>query len=160
MKQYAVLIGRIRKLMEDLGQVVQRAEALAKKAQRTGDDAYIDGVALNIHSFYTGVEHIFEDIARTVDGEVPSGGDWHRRLLLQMSAQVPGLRPAVIGERTRECLEMYRGFRHLVRNVYTFNLRADRVLELASLLRPCREALEKDLEAFLTFLERMDGNQT
>jgi len=153
MKPYAPLIGRIQRLLDELERVVERTELRSKKARRTGEDAYIDAIALNIHGSYTAVERIFEDIARTVDGEVPSGGDWHRRLLLQMSAEVPSVRPAVIGAPTQACLEEYRGFRHLVRNVYTFNLRPDRVLSLADQLRPCMESLILDIQRFLDFLE-------
>ena len=38
------------------------------KAEETADDGYLDGVALNLHSFYTGLESYFEEIARTIEG--------------------------------------------------------------------------------------------
>ncbi len=44
----AALAGRIRESLAELEQVIQRAEELAAKAQRTGDDGYWDGVALNL----------------------------------------------------------------------------------------------------------------
>ncbi len=56
----------------------------------------LDGVALNLHGFYAGVERIFEEIAREIDGSLPAGPEWHRDLLLQMSAEVAGTRPPVI----------------------------------------------------------------
>ena len=155
MKEYSALAGRIRQALADLGRVVERAEELMDKAQQTGDDGYLDGVALNLHGFYAGVERIFEDIARGTGEGVPVGPEWHRDLLLQMSAAIDEIRPAVIRLETRYCLDEYRGFRHVVRNVYTFNLRPARLQELTSELRPCYDAVARDLEAFADFLERL-----
>lgn len=94
-----------------------RAELLSARARATGDDGYLDGVALNPHAYYTAVEQVVEAIAGIVDGEVPSGTSWNRDLLLQMSAELEGVRPPVIAGATRSCLEEYFGFRHVVRNV-------------------------------------------
>ncbi len=153
--EYATLAGRIRQSLLDLERVVDRAELLMDKAGRSGDDGYLDGVALNLHGFYAGVERIFEDIARTVEQAVPDGPDWHQDLLLQMSAEVSTIRPPVIGQETRHCLDEYRGFRHVVRNVYTFSLRPARLQELAANLRACYRAVETDLQTFAAFLEEL-----
>ena len=157
MSAYGALAGRIEKALADVERVVARAEMLAARARDTGDDGYLDGVALNLHGFYAGVERIFEDIARTLDGHVPTGGDWHGRLLLQMAAEMPNTRPAVIADATFQCLDEYRAFRHLVRNVYTFNLRPERVLELVATVRACYEALYQDIARFLQFLQQADA---
>jgi hypothetical protein len=55
---YIALIGRTSRLLQDLEHVVKRSESLMDKAQRTGDDGYLDGVALNLHGFYAGVEKL------------------------------------------------------------------------------------------------------
>lgn len=156
---HAVVAARVRQAVADLERVVKRAESLIEKAQKTGDDGYLDGVALNLHGFYAGIERIFEDIARSVDETVPAGSDWHRDLLLQMSAEIERIRPAVISLETRYCLDEYRGFRHVVRNVYTFNLRSSRLQELTQDLRGCYLALVGDLDVFLQFLESLAQNQ-
>ena len=64
------MAGRIRAALEEVKTTVNRTMMLAEKARRSGDDDYWDGVALNLHGFYSGVEQIFEDIARTIDGLV------------------------------------------------------------------------------------------
>ena len=127
---------------------------LGEKGQRSGDDDYWDGVALNLHGFYTGVEQIFEDIARTIEGGLPSGPEWHTSLLRQMTVEIDGLRPAVIAVKTRKSLDEYRGFRHIVRNVYTFNLRPARLQELVNAAPNCLADLTADLLAFANFLEQ------
>jgi hypothetical protein len=152
---YATLAGRIRQSMLDLERVVVRARSLMDKAQTSGDDDYLDGVALNLHGFYAGVERIFEDIARTMEKTVPDGPEWHQDLLLQMSAEIATIRPPVISQETRLCLEEYRGFRHVVRNVYTFNLRSARLLELVGGLQDCYQLVVCDLEDLAQLLEQL-----
>jgi len=151
--EYAALAARIRTSLNDIVRVVDRAETLSQRAQRTGDDGFWDGVALNLHGFYAGVEQIFEDIARSLEGSVPPGLAWHQALLLQMSSEVASIRPAVISTATRQCLDDYRSFRHIVRNVYTFNLRPARLLELVGGLRACQRLISADVTAFAAFLD-------
>lgn len=149
---FYALSGRIRQSLSDIQRVVERVENLMEKAKKTGDDGFLDGVALNLHGFYAGIEHIFEDIARTVDKSLPSGPVWHQDLILQMSADSGELRPPVIYTETRYCLDEYRGFRHIVRNVYTFHFKASRLEELANGVRTCYQLVEKDLNSFNDFL--------
>ncbi len=151
--EYAALAARVRASLADVDRVVARAETLTRRAQETGDDGFWDGVALNLHGFYAGLEQVFEDIARTLEGSIPADSSWHQALLLQMSAGVTGLRPPVLSSATRQCLDEYRSFRHIVRNVYSFNLRPSRLLELVTGLRACRDAVAGDLINFAGFLE-------
>jgi hypothetical protein len=61
------------------------------------------------------------------------------------------LRAPVIGATTADCLDQYLGFRHVVRNAYTFNLRPERVRELTRELPACVDALGSDLNARCEF---------
>lgn len=155
---YLALAGRIRQTLLDLERVVVRAKFLLDLAQSKNDDAYLDGVALNLHSFYGGVERIFEDIARSVEQAIPTGPEWHRDLLLQMADENTAVRPAVITLETRRCLDEYRGFRHLVRNLYTFNLRPTRLRELTEELPGCFQTVRADLDHFITWLEAIGAD--
>jgi len=69
-------------------------------------------------------------------------------LLRQMVAEVIGIRPAVINRQTRDCLDEYRGFRHMVRHVYSFKLRPSRIKELTDGLRACFDMVAQDIERF------------
>jgi len=154
MSERLALAGRIRSTLEDVKTTVNRTTRLADKARKSGDDDYWDGVALNLHGFYSGAEQIFEDIARTLDGGIPSGEEWHTSLLRQMTVEMGRLRPAVISIETRQCLDEYRGFRHIVRNVYAVNLRPARLVELVNDAPGCLARLTSDLLAFADFLEK------
>jgi hypothetical protein len=154
---YPALAGRLEQVLLDAKRVAERAGMLLGKARQSGDQCYLDGVALNLHGFYAAVESCFEDIARTVDGALPSGKNWNQELLRQMSAELKGVRPAVITRSTRDCLDEYRAFRHLVRNVYTFNLRPERVAALAEDVLPCHGQVQEDIERFTGFLLALVG---
>ncbi len=112
--------GRIRDELAELAWALERGQTAWNRAQEMSDDLYLDSVALNLHALYTGFERLFELIATTVDGSVPEGSNWHQLLLVQMAQEIPGVRPAVVSQETRIKLDDYRGFRHVVRNVYTF----------------------------------------
>ncbi|HEX6387576.1 MAG TPA: hypothetical protein VF177_23150 [Anaerolineae bacterium] len=152
MKPYAALAGQIEQTLVDLTGVVNRVDELLKQARQTSDRAYLEAAALYLHSFYSGVEQIFVEIARQVDEDVPAHENWHKVLVLQMAAEIPAVRPAVIGVATRHCLDEYRAFRHVVRNVYTFNVNPNRITDLAVSLQSCHEAVQQDLRNFRQFL--------
>ncbi len=113
---------RIRQELKELKRVEERVQEAWRRSQVSSDDYYLDAVALNLHGLYGGLERLFELIATTVDGTRPEGPNWHQDLLRQMQSEIPGVRPAVISEAARARLDAYRGFRHVVRNVYTFTL--------------------------------------
>lgn len=63
--------------------MIERTErALTRAAQQPANqDYYLSAAALDLHSFYTGVERLFELIAAGVDESRPSTRHGHRDLL-------------------------------------------------------------------------------
>ena len=59
---------------------------------------------------------------------------------------------AFISEETLAALDQYRRFRHVVRNVYTLNLEADRIHELAKDLPRTLALYVGDVRSFVAFL--------
>ena len=145
---------RIRDEPSELDRVSQRVAEGWNRALRNADDYYLDGVALNLHGCYGGLERIFELIATVIDGAKPKGENWHQALLNQMTAEVPGVRPAVISSATVESLDEYRGFRHVVRNVYSYNFEAAKIRRLVTNLPATLDPVRAELLAFACFLEQ------
>ena len=148
------LIARIREELVEMGRIVDRVIEGWQRAQQSGDDLYIDSVALNLHGFYGGLERLFELIASTIDENVPKGSNWHQLLLQQIASEVPHKRPAVISEGTMKVLEAYRGFRHIVRNVYTFKFDPVKVEILVEKLPNVYKQVRDELLPFSDFLEQ------
>jgi len=154
---YLALAGRIRQELSELDSVAQRIQRIWDQAHRYPDDAYIDAVALNLHGFYAGLERIFELIATHLDESMPESGRWHIELLRQMASPVPEVRPAVITPELRDKLDRYRGFRHVVRNVYTFNLDPKLIGLLVEELPQVADEVKVALGLFADFLEKVGG---
>jgi hypothetical protein len=150
------LADRIQAELIELEQVVGRVKEAWQRAKRTGDEYYLDSVALNLHGLYTGLERIFELVAEIVDGTLPTGENWHQALLIQMSKEVPEVRPAVISASTCQRLSEYRGFRHVVRNVYTFHFDPTKVEKLVEGADPVFDQAKNEVLAFARFLRNAE----
>lgn len=148
------LVARIRDELTELDRVADRVAEGWGRALRNSDDYYLDSVALNLHGFYGGLERIFELIAATIDNTKPKGENWHQALLQQMATEIPELRPAVISQKTLQILDEYRGFRHVVRNVYTYNFETAKLQKLVAGLPAVLAYGRTELLAFAQFLEQ------
>jgi hypothetical protein len=147
------LAERIRDEVDELEHVVDRAQKGWHQAQTSGDDLYLDGVALNLHGFYAGLERLFQLIAVTIDGDMPQGANWHQLLLERMEVEVPTVRPAVISADSRNALDEYRGFRHVVRNVYTHRFDPAKMQVLVEHLPSALIEVRGELLAFAAYLD-------
>jgi hypothetical protein len=130
---------------------VRHAWARAHLAAES-DEMLIRATALSLHAFYSGLERLFEQIARRVDGRLPAGEAWHRDLLFQMASELERVRPAVLNEEEARQLQAYLAFRHVVRNIYTENLIPQRVRDLVDLLPGLWAQVRRQLEALANYL--------
>jgi hypothetical protein len=143
---------RIKVELGELEQVLVRIEQGWQRACHSEDDFYLDSVALNLHGLYSGLERIFQRIAEILDGDIPKGENWHKVLLTQMAKDVPGIRPAVISLVTCQRLDEYRGFQHVVRNVYTYHFDPAKLEKLVMGAADVYSQTRTELLAFAGFL--------
>lgn len=148
------LAQRIRDEFGELERLIERAQEGWRRAQRSSDDFYLDSVAMNLHGFYVGLERLFILVAGIIDEMQPGDPNWHQMILRQMAAEIPGVRPAVISAATHDVLDEYRGFRHVVRNVYTFQLDPAKVQRLVQQAPAALAQVRRELLAFADFLEQ------
>lgn len=78
----------------------------------------IDSTASNLEKYYSGVERIFESIAKEFDKTQPEGDGWHQQLLKQMLKAIPGKRNAVISEQIFKELGKFKDFRNFEKHNY------------------------------------------
>jgi hypothetical protein len=152
---HQLLAQRVRAEASELERSVQRAQRAWQAAEHAeaDQDMYIDSAALNLHSFYAGLERLFEYAAHQLDGGPPRGDSWRRDLLFQMAAEIPGTRPAIVSSETAIALDEFRRFRHVVRNVYAEHLDPKRIADLIAKLPALWDRLGADLMQFAAFLE-------
>ena len=86
--KYVVLAEEIESDISKLQKVKEKIQKGVSKISKLTEekDIYLDSVAINLHSFYPGLENIFKNIASKVDGEIPAGERWHTDLLSQMTS--------------------------------------------------------------------------
>jgi hypothetical protein len=157
--RYLVAAGRIRSDLHNIERTVERArKAMELSSSEGAGSLLVDSAALNLHDFYAGLERLFEVVASSVDESVPVGPDWHRDLLSQLGVEVPGIRPIVLSENTVRILDDYLRFRHVVRNVYAFQLDAGRVGRLVDSVAEAFSLVKSDLLAFADFLQAVGSD--
>ena len=155
---YGTAAARIRQEVAALDAVAARAEGAWAGVSGAEDDYLVDAAALNLHGFYAGLERVFVVVAGRVDGSLPGGASWRQELLAQMSAEIPGVRPAVLDSKLAARLEPYRGFRHVVRKAYAQKLDAGRVGDLVADLPDLWAAASARLTDFADALEAIAGD--
>lgn len=154
---YPILADRIEKELDEIARVVSRAErASAAVSQRPEEqDLFVDAAALNLHDFFGGVERIFQQIGTTVDGELPSGSDWHRQLMEQMQRDILDLRPPVLSTDVISSLDEFRRFRHVVRNIYAFEFDPEQIERLVRQMSVIFAQIRTELLVFVRFLRQV-----
>ncbi len=149
---------RINQELNKILQALQQLEIFLRELSNQSDvmyqNALINSIALNFHGVYTGIERIFEVIAKKIDQRFPTGDKWHRDLLEQMSVDIPRVRKAVITEETRLILDELRQFRHLVRSAYSCQLDEEKVLIIAHQIVNSYQTIINDIQLFCNNLSK------
>lgn len=118
---------------------------------------YKESLALKLHNYYTVCERVFEKIAVDLNGGVPDKYDWHRRLLHSMTLEIKDRRPKVISIETEKMLSEYLGFRHVVRNIYGYELDFERMSHLIDKLSPTNLRFTEEINTFIKFLKTLSS---
>jgi hypothetical protein len=112
---------------------------------------FYENLALKLHNFYTGCERIFNLIVAELNGAPLSGYDWHQRLLERM-AVVWEDRPPLLTRETVRQLREYLGFRHVVRNLYGYELDTERIERLVERYPAVWQAFYTEVKRFADWL--------
>jgi hypothetical protein len=116
------------------------------------DIVQVRAAASVLHDLYTGIEAVFARIAVVVDGDLPTGNDWHVTLLRRMTVGIPSVRPPFIDDRLAADLDELLRFRHYFRHNYGFRLRRERIEPLLKMAPSVAERMRKGLQQFGEFL--------
>ena len=151
----AEVIGIVKRIRKEISELYKIKDLALRRWEKTlRDEDYLGSVAFDLQGFYQGVERVFEIIAKSIDRSVADGEKWHKKLLEQMTNEIPGIRPAVISMETREALDHFRMFRHLAHNIYSFNLVPGRIKGLMEGLSRAVDLVCQDFSIFSDFLEQ------
>jgi hypothetical protein len=150
----------LREMADDIKVELDRLERLDKGIARIQEEInndpdraelFYENLALKLHNFYTGCERIFQIIASELNGALPSGYDWHKRLLNRMSSAREG-RPAILSVASARRLDEFLAFRHVVRNIYGFELNPHRIEALLNKYPSVYHEVETQVRDFIKWL--------
>ncbi len=145
--------GQVRFEVEQIDQLFTVYSDLFEHVQqRTPDMVEVAAIASVLHSFYNGLENIFTSIAKGLDQQVPSGPQWHRDLLVQMSQQTSHRRGVISAELAKRLAD-YLAFRHFYRHSYSFFLEWEELKGLVTPLRQVWAQVKGELSEFLKSLK-------
>jgi len=106
-----------------------------------------------IHSFYNGIENIFERISKEIDNFEPTGNKTHQELLKNVYT-ANEKRVSVIEEETYMILLEYLRFRHVYRHSYSFQLNWEKLKPLSDNLFMTWNKVKQQIFEFLNLLPK------
>jgi len=142
--------------LERLAADIARGERELRQDPERADIHY-SNLALKLHNFYTGCERIFRIIASELNHALPSSYDWHKRLLQRMTLEVPGKRPPVISEDLQRALGDFLAFRHVVRNIYGYELDPERLDRLLDKYPETWRQFQNEIRQFIGWLRHLSA---
>jgi hypothetical protein len=143
-------------LEEELANISGLLQSLRDALSQELDPGIEKRVAASmLTDFYLAGERIFKRIGKEIDQTLPEGDDWHKQLLRQMSVDLPKIRPRVIDKELYLMLGEYLKFRHIVRNIYGFQLEYGRFAHLVEKSENVATQLEMQVREFLQGMENI-----
>ena len=135
--------------VNDIDKLFSEYDLIFKKIEIQDPDLF-DMTILGsvLHSFYNGLENIFEIIAKNIDGNVPNGNKSHQELLHQMASE-NSKRNQILNEKLYLKLREYATFRHFYRHAYSFQLNWEKMKPLIDNLHIVWNEVKLSLENFI-----------
>lgn len=145
----SVLIERLVFKINDIEKLFLEYELIFEKIKVQPPDLFdITILGSVLHSFYNGIENMFEIIGKNVDKELPQGNKSHQELLHQMASENQ-YRKEVISEELYIKLREYATFRHFYRHAYSFQLNWDKMKPLVDNLFEVWRGTKNSIEYFI-----------
>lgn len=135
--------------IDDIDKLFSEYELIFEKIENAIPDLF-DMTILGsvLHSFYNGLENIFEIIAKNIDGIVPIGNKSHKELLHQMASKNNN-RNEIFNEELYIALREYATFRHFYRHAYSFQLNWEKMKPLVDNIHTVWTGVKSSLRDFI-----------
>ncbi len=150
MDKYAFLLGYFDKQK----QVIERLFSEIKEID-VGIYAERYVFALKTQSFYTAIEDLLKQIAKSFENHIEKLDMYHKELLVRMNTEIPKIRPALLREKTFVFLDKLRAFRHFIRHAYDCELDPEELRLIQVRLKHEFSLFEEDLAAFRKYIEQL-----
>jgi len=123
------------------------------KSHKISDKKDTVYIGFLLHNLYCALEDLMEETAKTFENTLDDTSKYHRELLKKMLLNVRGIRPQLWSGETFSLLDELRGFRHIFRHAYGYELDSKKVFEIQDKIIKNWQKVKKDIEKFCKFLE-------
>jgi len=107
-----------------------------------------NSLAYKLHNLYSAYEDMFKLIARFFENQIQDMAGFHSGLINRMKIQIEGVRPKLLSDDSFKILDELRGFRHVFRHAYSYELDVERVLRLSEKAVLLRDIFDKNYASF------------
>lgn len=108
--------------------------------------------AMRVQQFYTALEDLFKQIAKSFENHIENMSNFHKELLSRMNTEIPKIRPAAISNKSLLLLDKVRSFRHFIRHAYDCELDENELILIQKKLKEDYSLVEMDLTKFRSFV--------
>jgi len=114
--------------------------------------------AMRVQQFYTALEDLFKQIAKSFENHIENMSNFHKELLSRINTEIPKIRPAVISNKSLLLLDKVRSFRHFIRHAYDCELDENELILIQQKLKEDYSLVEMDLKKFRSFVLSLSSN--
>lgn len=111
--------------------------------------------AMRVQQFYTAIEDLLKQIAKSFENHIEGLSNFHKELLLRMHTEIPKIRPAILSQQSYVFLDKIRAFRHFIRHAYDCELDVGELLSIQDKLKKEYSHFANDLQKFRSFIHNL-----
>ena len=149
-------IQRLRaELASDWAAFIARLDELSALTESTPAAAFAAQAAVALHHAYGAIEAALMRSARTLEGSVAAGPDWHQALLHSMTLDIESIRPRVLSDASARLMRKLLAFRYFFRHGYAVAWDREQLEALRAHALALRVPLQRDVALLDAFLKTL-----
>lgn len=152
MEKYAILLGYFDKQLEFINRIHDEIIAVDTSVYA---NRFV--FAMRVQQFYTAIEDLLKQTAKSFENHIDTMSNFHKELLARMNTEVPKIRPAVISHQSFVFLDKLRAFRHFIRHAYDCELDEQELLLIQKKIEQEFSQLGNDLHQFRSYVQSLSS---
>ena len=152
MEKYSILLGVLDKQLSLINKLYKEITAVDFHVY---EKRYL--FALKTQQFYTAIEDLLKQIAKSFENHIEDMSSYHNELLIRLNTEISKIRPAVLSKNSLMLLDKIRAFRHFIRHAYDCELDQEELSNVQDKLRNEYTYVEDDFLSFRNFIKELSG---
>ncbi len=150
MEKYNVLLGYLQKQKQI---ILKLHDGIKDIDLSVYENLYV--FAVKAQQLYTACEDLLKSVAGTFENNINDMSRYHIELLKVMTSDIPGIRPALLNDKSYSILDRLRTFRHFIRHGYDYELDEDELFLLQKKVNELFDNVISDVTEFELFMKKL-----